>query len=493
MVSYGFFDSVNGDRRYSAEDFTNFLGNLVSDGVIASPSNCLQVQASEGFTIKITAGWAYILHHYFHNDSDFYLTLDAPDIARDRVDRIVIRFDVAERKVEFAIRKGEPKDVGKASVPAIQRDETIWELSLARIYVAEDYTEIRQEYITDERDDSIVCGWVTGLIQQIDTTNLFAQYDDAFWAWFNGLKKSQEAYYVCNGVDDNIKLPLFVNEYHKTHNYNNIIKVVGKFGIDDTTTDTGSYMSIVSLCLEPNLPATLDFADCEIIDFGRNPFHTFAFFKNCTVKNLRVWISGSIVYDAEHYTSVIHAENCYFDNCVIVGNVYGDEAFQSLRGFYLEGNGGYHITNCKISMSARDMVGIYDLQHDFFTNCSVGLLGGKKSVAFRGNGFLTNCTLEGDGTLYGCGVEVFEEIFLSNCTVEGYCYNTQSEAKGYGLYSSGAVKVYLNGVKNVVSPPFSDSHTVTTNSLKLASGSTGFYTGTFEAPVDVPSTVVKGG
>ncbi|MDE6777535.1 MAG: hypothetical protein K2J25_06285, partial [Oscillospiraceae bacterium] len=35
-----------------------------------------------------------------------------------------------------------------------------------------------------------LCGWVTGMIQQIDTTNLFAQYDNTFWSFFHAIKET---------------------------------------------------------------------------------------------------------------------------------------------------------------------------------------------------------------------------------------------------------------------------------------------------------------
>ena len=56
----------------------------------------------------------------------------------------------------------------------------VWELSLGYVWVHANATEIRQSNIVDERANTDVCGFVTGLIDQIDTTNLFAQYDDAF-------------------------------------------------------------------------------------------------------------------------------------------------------------------------------------------------------------------------------------------------------------------------------------------------------------------------
>ncbi|MDE5753124.1 MAG: hypothetical protein K2H89_01055 [Oscillospiraceae bacterium] len=188
MVTCGFFDSIDGDRKYSADDISNFFLKLISNGVFATPANEMQVTATSCMTVKISPGWGFINCKWIHNDADFYLTLDEPDMVLNRADRIVLRLDKNTRTIEIAVKKGTPGET--AFAPALQRDETIWELSLAYIYVWAGHTEITQADIADERGNTDVCGWIKCLIDQIDTTNLFAQYDAAFWIWFNGIKDS---------------------------------------------------------------------------------------------------------------------------------------------------------------------------------------------------------------------------------------------------------------------------------------------------------------
>ena len=188
MVTYGFFDSIDGDRRYSADDISNFFLKLISDGVFATPANSMQVLASSGMTIKVSPGWGFIKCKWINNDADCFLTLDASDIILNRADRIVLRLNRTNRNIEIAVKKGTPAE--NAYAPELQRDDTIWELSLAYVYIWAGQTEIVQANIGDERGYSELCGWVTGLIHQIDTTNLFTQYDSAFWNWFNSTKDS---------------------------------------------------------------------------------------------------------------------------------------------------------------------------------------------------------------------------------------------------------------------------------------------------------------
>lgn len=189
MLTYGFFNSVNGDRLYNADDISNYFLKLISDGVFATPANAMQVTAFQDMDITVSSGWAFVKCKWLNNSSNYQLELDAADIALNRIDRVVVRLNPLEnsRCVELAIVKGTP--AATPTAPALTRvDGGIWELSLAQIYVAANATAITQADITDERPDTSVCGFVTGLIDQIDTTNLFAQYNAAFYAWFNGVK-----------------------------------------------------------------------------------------------------------------------------------------------------------------------------------------------------------------------------------------------------------------------------------------------------------------
>lgn len=190
-ITYGFFNSVNGDRLYNADDISNYFLKLISNGVFATPANAMQVQAGSGMTVNVSAGWGFINCKWLNNDAAYSLTLDAADIVLHRIDRIVLRLnaDSTLRNMEIAVKKG--ASAANPQPPSLTRvSGGVWELSLARIDVFAGATEITQANIYDERPDTSVCGWVTGLIDQIDTTNLFAQYNAAFSEWFATVKET---------------------------------------------------------------------------------------------------------------------------------------------------------------------------------------------------------------------------------------------------------------------------------------------------------------
>lgn len=189
MLKYGFFNSVNGDRLYDADDISNFFYKLISDGVFVTPSTSLQVAASSGMTVSIAAGYGMIKAKYINNDSPAYLTLDSADSTNPRLDRVVLGLNYANRAISLYIKKGTA--ASSPTAPVLTRTAgVLWEISLATISVSAGASGLTQADITDDRADSSLCGYVTGLVQQIDTSALFAQFTSAFYNWFNALTQS---------------------------------------------------------------------------------------------------------------------------------------------------------------------------------------------------------------------------------------------------------------------------------------------------------------
>lgn len=189
-ITSGFFNSINGDRTYDADQISDYFLKLISNGVFATPSNAMQVQAGGGMIVNVSAGWGFINCKWINNSSPYSLQIDAADVILNRIDRVVLRLDKSTeaRNITIAVKTG---SVGATpTAPALTRSGDIYELSLAQIYVAAGATSISQANITDERANTAVCGWVIGLIDQIDTTNLFAQFTAAFNAWFNTVKNT---------------------------------------------------------------------------------------------------------------------------------------------------------------------------------------------------------------------------------------------------------------------------------------------------------------
>ncbi len=179
-VRSGFFNSSNGDRKYDAEDIGNYFRGLITNGVLDAIDNRLQVTAGEGLSVNVDTGQAFVNCHWLINDAMLSLSLAAADVQYSRIDRVVLRLDTSDsvRAINIAVLKGE--NSLNPTAPALTRGVSVHELCLAEIYVAANATTINQTNITDKRADTVLCGFVTGLVDQVDTSDLYAQYEAAF-------------------------------------------------------------------------------------------------------------------------------------------------------------------------------------------------------------------------------------------------------------------------------------------------------------------------
>lgn len=185
-----FFNAVESggtyDRIYNAEDMTSYLDLLVGNGVFPNPSTNLQVRASSGMNIVVGAGAGWIDGHKMINTADLPLTLSASDVLLNRIDRVVFYVDYNARTMGIDVLTGTP--AATAVAPALTQSSQRYELCLAEIAVNAKVSAISASMITDTRGNSALCGFVQGLIQQVDTTTLFDQWQAGFDDWFDQVK-----------------------------------------------------------------------------------------------------------------------------------------------------------------------------------------------------------------------------------------------------------------------------------------------------------------
>ena len=221
-IKCGFFNSVGQDRLYTAEDMNEPYKELISNGVLATKSDYLQVMAQSGLTVTVKAGRGIFGDKWFLSDSDISLTLNQASGTLPRIDSIVVRIDRSEsvRGASIQVRTGVASSSPVA--PTMFRDDYVTEYRLADISVGAGATSISQSKITDKRG-SKDCGWVTSLVQQVDTDTLYNQWQDAFEEWFADVKdtlasstliRSYDATYT-TAVQDETAIPIQISQFNQ--------------------------------------------------------------------------------------------------------------------------------------------------------------------------------------------------------------------------------------------------------------------------------------
>lgn len=180
------------DRVYNAEDVTSYLDLLVGNGVFPDPSTQLQARAGTGMQVIVSPGAGWINGYKLVNSADLPLSISGSDVANDRIDQVIFFVDQTTRSMGIEILEGtaSPSPVAKP----LTRTASRWELCLAKIYVEHQATQITAADVTDERGNSLLCGFVSGLIQQIDTATLWQQQQAAFNDWLETVQSQWAAF-----------------------------------------------------------------------------------------------------------------------------------------------------------------------------------------------------------------------------------------------------------------------------------------------------------
>ena len=169
------------DRTYNASDFADFFASFIKSGVYADPINQLKVVQKSGLTVTVKAGKAFIDGYYYELDEDKDITFSANATSYLITNAVALTLDKTERKI--SIKKKEQMSIDKPI-----NTGTIHELILCTIKLSPATSIITDSIIVDRRQDDNYCGFVAGLIEQINFGELFSQMESQFNDWFNDIK-----------------------------------------------------------------------------------------------------------------------------------------------------------------------------------------------------------------------------------------------------------------------------------------------------------------
>ena len=208
-VSSGFFNSLNGDRKYNAAQMSAIFDGLIIDGVFASIGTAFAVKAAGGLTVNVGVGKAWFDHTWTVNDSILPMTAPEAEVLLDRIDAVVLEVNGMESIRENTIKfvKGNPSSA--PSRPILTNEGNVHQYPLCYIYRKYGTAVINQADITPMVGTEST-PFVTGILQTISLDELLGKWQDEldrftdarsqevddwiareesdFTAWFNKMK-----------------------------------------------------------------------------------------------------------------------------------------------------------------------------------------------------------------------------------------------------------------------------------------------------------------
>ncbi len=176
-VSSGFFNSLNGDRKYNAAQMSAIFDGLIIDGVFASIGTAFAVNVAGGLTVNVGIGKAWFDHTWTVNDSILPMTAPEAEVLLDRIDAVVLEVNGTESVRENTIKfvKGNPSSAPLR--PTLTNEGNVHQYPLCYIYRKYGTAVINQADITPMVGTEST-PFVTGILQTISLDELLGKWQD---------------------------------------------------------------------------------------------------------------------------------------------------------------------------------------------------------------------------------------------------------------------------------------------------------------------------
>lgn len=204
-LTFGFYDSLNHDRLYNAQQMSAIFDGIINDGVFASVGSHFSVVPGTGMHVLVKSGRAWFNSTWTLNDSDIDLTIDAADSLLGRIDTVVLEVNSEQATRANSIKVVKGTAASTPAKPTLTNTTTVHQHPLAHITVAKNTTAITAsmiEIVVGKTD----CPFVTAILQTTDITNLFEKWENDFQTWFSTVRSTLDgdvALNLQNQIDAN--------------------------------------------------------------------------------------------------------------------------------------------------------------------------------------------------------------------------------------------------------------------------------------------------
>lgn len=178
-LSYGFYNSYNGDRKYNAEQISSMFDGLINDGVFEEIDEKLWVVPGDGMQVIVKSGKAWFDKTWLVNSSEYPINIPQGDLSRDRIDAVVVETDHRQenRRTSIKIVMGESSVDPKK--PVLMNTDEVHQHPLAYVKVRSGATQISLNDL-ENRIGMSDCPFITGLLEVTSLDDLFAAWGEQF-------------------------------------------------------------------------------------------------------------------------------------------------------------------------------------------------------------------------------------------------------------------------------------------------------------------------
>ena len=190
-ITYGFYNSMNGDRKYNALQMSSIFDGVIRDGVFQSIGGYLATKPGEGMQVIVSPGKAWFDHTWTVNDADLPLEIAQSDLTLSRYDAVVLETDATKSVRENSIKvlKGTP--ASDPQKPTLINKGDVHQHPLAYILVPGGSSSIQVQNI-DIMVGKAECPFVTSILESVSIDVLLAKWEGEFRVWFDELQNQMD-------------------------------------------------------------------------------------------------------------------------------------------------------------------------------------------------------------------------------------------------------------------------------------------------------------
>ena len=186
-ITYGFYNSMNGDRKYDAVQLSSIFDGVIRDGVFQSIGGYLATKPGTGMQVIVSPGKAWFDHTWTVNDADLPLDISPSDLTLSRYDAVVLETDATKAVRENSIKvvKGTPASAPQK--PTLTNEGDVHQHPLAYILVPGGSSSIQAQNIEIMVGKS-ECPFVTSILESVSIEALLEKWEGEFRVWFDDLQ-----------------------------------------------------------------------------------------------------------------------------------------------------------------------------------------------------------------------------------------------------------------------------------------------------------------
>lgn len=239
-VTYGFYNSLNKDRIYNAEQMSSIFNGIITDGVFASIGGSLMPIAGTGMQVVVKTGKCWFNSTWTLNDALLPLDIPAADVSLTRIDAVVVEINsaISTRANTIKVVKGTPS--ANPAKPTLANTETLHQYALGYVTVGAGVTSVTADKIEVNVGKS-TCPFITSVLQQTDITALFNQWDAEFNTWFANVQAQ-----LSGNVAANLQRQIDANKSTIEKHWNDTLLPATKtrFGLDSNAIPDDAFNNL---------------------------------------------------------------------------------------------------------------------------------------------------------------------------------------------------------------------------------------------------------